>query len=305
MTSSIIELEQLVEQRRGDRAVLRAISAELAHRSTERSHRLTTKIAAILDGLELPLAPVSPAGPLQPPPAIVVPPVRPTALDLRRRNLQNDPARAQSPPTYRNAILAIAATPTPVLALSKPATNTTVERSPKPEKPKMTETNTADSASQGISPLVSIRMLGLIDYVIAIEKAKLKRVTDVLQHGGFHRTHDELKSLPGVAFNRALGDGDTALLTVERLAPRAPPVPTDPVLKPWLVFSMTRPVRRSCANDCRPPTVLPPASPWLMGHRASTVLTSQQPPNWMQLWWTMPVAVGRNGLPAKRHAGPP
>jgi very-short-patch-repair endonuclease len=110
----------------------------------------------------------------------------------------------------------------------KPADTTKPRDEPQPMPDK--------SAADAFSPIVSNRMLGLIDYVIAIEKAKLKLVTDLAQHGGFHRTYDELSTLPGIAFNRVLGDGETALLTAERLTPRPPPPVVDPVLRPWVVI---------------------------------------------------------------------
>ena len=234
---SISELEAMVEWQRQSPVTLKIVLAELGHRETDRAQRLRAKITAILDGLELPLAPVSTSTSVEPPSAaITLVARRPTRLDLLRRRLQDETPRAQPPPTDGNLIHTnAAAQQTPPPDQPKPAVNTIIERHPSPEKPKMPEETTANTASTAISPLISTRMLGLIDYVIAIEKAKLKLVTDLAQHGGFHRTHDELALLPGVAFNRALGDGETALLTTERLAPRGPPAPLDPVLKPWLV----------------------------------------------------------------------
>ena len=85
-------------------------------------------------------------------------------------------------------------------------------------------------------PLILTRMLDLIDYVIAVEKDKLKLVTDVAEHRALHRTHDELVALPGIAFNRVSGE-DVAFLTVERLNRKPPPEPADSPLKAWLVLS--------------------------------------------------------------------
>ena len=124
---------------------------------------------------------------------------------------------------------AAAAQATPPKRPDKPAEPSKIRIDRQP----MSDTPSADP----VSPLVSDRILGLIDYVIAIEKAKLKLVTDLAQHGGFHRTYDELAGLPGIAFNRVLGDGDTALLTAERLTPRLPPAVVDPVLRPWVVIA--------------------------------------------------------------------
>lgn len=123
---------------------------------------------------------------------------------------------------------AATAQPIPSQLPDKPVEPSKIRIEPQP----MSDTPSTDH----VSPLVSNRMLGLIDYVIAIEKAKLKLVTDLAQHGGFHRTYDELAGLPGIAFNRVLGDGDTALLTAERLTPRPPPTVVDPVLRPWVVI---------------------------------------------------------------------
>jgi very-short-patch-repair endonuclease len=79
-------------------------------------------------------------------------------------------------------------------------------------------------------------MIDLIDYVIAVEKDKLKIVTEVADHRGFHRTHDELAALPGVSFNSVDASG-SAWLQVERLSKLSPPVPADPSLAPWIVLS--------------------------------------------------------------------
>jgi len=84
-------------------------------------------------------------------------------------------------------------------------------------------------------PIVVARMIDLIDYVVSVEKDKLKIVTDVTEHRAFHRTHYELAHLPGVHFN-AVDGADTAWLKVERLAKIAPPVPSDPLLAAWAVL---------------------------------------------------------------------
>ena len=85
-------------------------------------------------------------------------------------------------------------------------------------------------------PLILARMLDLIDYVIAVEKDKLKLVTDVAEHRALHHNHDELAALPGIAFNRLSGE-DVAFLTVERLNRKPPPEPAEMLLKAWLVLS--------------------------------------------------------------------
>src|SRR5699024_10385091 len=75
----------------------------------------------------------------------------------------------------------------------------------------------------------------LIDYVISVEKDKLKIVTDVNDHRAFNRTFDQLAPLPGVHLNSVEGD-EVAWLKVERLAKLAPPAPVDEVLKAWTVL---------------------------------------------------------------------
>lgn len=98
----------------------------------------------------------------------------------------------------------------------------------------------SEPASNPLQPAatqaVITRMLGLIDYVIAVEKDKLKIVTDVADHKGFHRSHDELAGLPGVTFNASGGDGAT-WLQVERLTKSSPPPPEEARLAPWVVLS--------------------------------------------------------------------
>ena len=76
------------------------------------------------------------------------------------------------------------------------------------------------------------RMRDMIGYVISVEKDKLKIITDVSDHGGLHRTHDQLRSMPGVHLN-SVDDGDVAWLKVERLVRLAPPIPEDALLKMW------------------------------------------------------------------------
>lgn len=80
--------------------------------------------------------------------------------------------------------------------------------------------------------IVVSRMRDMIGYVISVEKDKLKIVTDVSSHGAFNRTHDQLRSMPGVHLNNIDG-GDVAWLKVERLVRSAPPIPEDELLKIW------------------------------------------------------------------------
>lgn len=226
---SIAQLEHLVEQQRSDRQRLEIIAAELQHRDTDRAHRLRSKITAILDGLELGLSlqPVSPAA---------LPDTSASGLDLaptrnpRRNRLEAIRAKQEIAPEpstqVRMRVTPFAVEEPPAPELTEPTIQ--IDRSPMPAA----TPRTVDAAD----PLILTRMLDLIDYVIAVEKDKLKLVTDVAEHRALHRTHDELAALPGIAFNRVSGE-DVAFLTVERLTRRSPPEPADPLLKAWLVLS--------------------------------------------------------------------
>lgn len=225
---SIAQLEQLVEQQRSDRQRLETVAAELQHRDTDRAHRLRAKITAILDGLELGLSlqPVTPAAlPEASESGFDLSPTRNprrNRLDAIRTKLEIEP---ESSVKFRVPVTPLGADEPPVPELTEP--NNQIDRSPMPATPR-----TVDAAD----PLILTRMLDLIDYVIAVEKDKLKLVTDVAEHRALHRTHDELAALPGIAFNRVSSE-DFAFLTVDRLNRKPPPEPADPLLKPWLVLS--------------------------------------------------------------------
>lgn len=198
---SIDDLERLVEQRRHDHPFLKTIASELTHRETDRARRLSRKIKSILDRGELPLA-------------------RP-AQEGEQGEQQTDPASVAAP------------SPPPVdEPPSSPPTTANPEVPAEDQRPIAVPPESPVAAAD---PVVLARMIDLIEYVIAVEKEKLKLVTDYADHRSFHRSHDELADLPGVAFNRALGE-DVAFLTVDRLIRKSPPEPTDPVLKPWLVL---------------------------------------------------------------------
>lgn len=226
---SIAQLEQLVEQHRLDRQRLEIIAAELHHRDTDRAHRLRAKITSILDGLELQLS-------LQPVGTAAAPDTTAFGLDLSptrnpRRN-RLDALRAkldiepEPAPEDRLPVIPIAEEDEPTSEATEPTA--TIDRSSILAAP----SRTVDAAD----PLVLSRMLDLIDYVIAVEKDKLKLVTDVAEHRALHRAHDELAGLPGIAFNRTSGE-DIAFLTVERLNRKPPPEPAGQLLKAWFVVS--------------------------------------------------------------------
>lgn len=211
--STIAELEKLVEANRGNRATLSAVARELTHRDTDRAGRLRKKVASLLKGEELPLP--KPTGS---PPA-------PLQIPLRTRDAPNEtPSSADQ-----------------VTSIEQPQENMPVDsglaRRPTPSEPR--------SLTK-----VEERMLALIDYVIAVEKDKLKPITDVAEHKGFHRASHELLSLPGVALNRVDGD-DVAWLRVERLGKALPPQPADPSLAIWINLPDDpdrRPTLRGCVQ---------------------------------------------------------
>lgn len=196
---SITQLEQLVEQQRSDRQRLEIIVDELQHRETDRAQRLRAKITAILDGLELGL-------PLQPASfkALLDAPV--TSFDFSpARNPRLNRVEALRTKLEIGAEVSILdGGPVTPLAAEDPPLPESTEPQMQIDRRSMPATTpqTVDAAD----PLILTRMLGLIDYVIAVEKDKLKLVTDVAEHRALNRTHDELASLPGIAFNRVSGD---------------------------------------------------------------------------------------------------
>ena len=244
LNSSIAELETLVEEWRASPQVLKRIAAELTHRSTDRADRLSGKIKAILDKQELPLTvgavrvtiPQSPAAPA---PSTPVPePAKPTATVAPPpiHIIRSSPAPAVRAPVLSSRPLPMPdPTPTPA---PKPVPSSSYTPEPAPADTEDSRRPMPEPAAHPVAaadPIVLARMIDLIDYVIAVEKDKLKLVTDYADHRALHRSYDEIAGLPGVAFNRVTGE-DTAFLTVDRLNRRPPPEPTDPVLKPWLVL---------------------------------------------------------------------
>lgn len=226
---TIAQLEQLVEQERSDRQRIEIIAEELQHRDTDRANRLRTKIVAILDGLELGLSlqaapstalPDTPGSGFEFSPSKNAPADRPEALGTKLE-IEPEPSKPSRRPSTT-----LAASDAPALELTEPTIQ--IDRRAMP----VTIPQIVDTAD----PLILTRMLDLIDYVIAVEKDKLKLVTDVAEHRALHRSHDELAELPGIAFNRISGE-DAAFLTVDRLNRKPPPEPTAPLLKAWLVLS--------------------------------------------------------------------
>ncbi len=227
MQKSIVDLERLVEAMRHDPATLRRVLSELGNRDTDRARRLHLKITAILDGLELNLSPplAKPSVPVEPelpgftPPAAKAAPIQKSApLGQAELHAMLNKARVENKTE---------------MPTNGPRAATV---SPTSSDPGLDEAAGVPLVGRATPPRVASRMNDLIDYVIAVEKDKLKTVIDVSDHKGFHRTHDELAALPGVAFNTVDG-GETVWLQVERLAKILPPVPADRVLAPWTVLS--------------------------------------------------------------------
>ncbi len=250
---SIAQLEQLVEQHRLDRQRLEIIAAELPYRDSKRADGLSRKIMSILDGLELglflhPSSALPQADKQQAGAGLAgAPKPRRIRLEAIRAKLETEPdppLQAQTPATPE-----VVETPLGVTT-AKPAVE--IDRNPMPTP--------APSTIDPADPVVLARMLDLIDYVIAVEKDKLKLITDVADHRALHRTHDELAALPGIAVNRVSGE-DVAFLTIDRLNRKPPPETTDPLLKPWLVLSdePTREPRlreRLTAGECQAASIV-------------------------------------------------
>lgn len=208
---SVVELEQLVEQCRHDREIIEGIFSELKHRNTDRANQLREKTKAILDGLELPLEQHRPAGPA----------MDSTAEPAAKPDAPIRPPPAPVPPEVNE-------NKTDMAADRSTTGDNSNNQKPMPD----TDAQAVDTTN----PLILTRMLDLIDYVIAVEKDKLKLVTDYADHRALHYSHEELDGLPGITFNRSMSD-DVAFLIVERLNRRPPPEPTDPALKPWLLVA--------------------------------------------------------------------
>lgn len=228
-SKSIAELEELVAEKQGDPQSLARVMAELSHRETDRAAKLRNRVKAIQDGLELDLPQPDPNAlaattvsrednvPLLEfsQPGNIAAPYRNRA-ELRQR-LRDARVKGHSEcPETGN-------TPDPAL-IEAPKASPDHKSSPEPIAP-----------IEAADPLVVSRMFDLIDYVISVEKDKLKLVTDVADHRAFNRSNVQLDGLPGVHFNSVDGD-EVAWLKVERLAKTPPPEPDDETLKPWAIL---------------------------------------------------------------------
>lgn len=217
---SISDLENLVEADRGNPKTLDGVWDELAHRDTDRAERLRRRIATLRQGLET---------------GVSVPPAPPAATQTEFPRLTLEPMQSEHD--------APATVPSPNRSEAEPqrATEPLAELSA-PEEPFNAAHPTSEPSpapimaeAQPTSPLIVSRMMDLIDYVISVEKDKLKIVTDVADHRAFNRTNVQLAELPGVHFNAIDGD-QVAWLKVERLAKVPPPTPNDEVFKTWVVL---------------------------------------------------------------------
>ncbi len=79
------------------------------------------------------------------------------------------------------------------------------------------------------------RLIGLIDYVEATERDKLKTVFDYVDHKGFRKTGAELDGMPGVALNVGRDD-DAIWLRVDRMQKKVPTAPDAAELAVWLTY---------------------------------------------------------------------
>lgn len=219
---TIAQLEQLVEQKRQNRAALAVVFSELSHRDTDRAKQLRAKITAVLEGRELDLRP-APAKPVQAKPAARPRPNRKIERAVRQS------ARSVEPEMPDEVAVEVTE------LLEFPEAEAIAEVADAADAARVAP-GPATRIINAVDPTVLSRMLDLIDYVIAVEKDKLKLVTEAAAHRGLHHAHDELASLPGIAFNRQQGE-DASFLTIERLSRKAPPEPVDPILKAWLVVS--------------------------------------------------------------------
>jgi very-short-patch-repair endonuclease len=223
---SIAELEALVEQHRDDRETLATIAFELQHRDTDRASKLKRRVTSLSDGLELPLT--NGAAPA---------PVVSHRFRVRQAIAAVQPAKAAddrtiSPPLFTESEAPVHFPDQPADPALPPVVAEPITSEPRVIRPDAPST----TRKLVILDPVRVRMLALIDYVIAVEKDKLKPVTDIADHKGFHEPHEALRDLPGVTFGKIDGD-DMVWLHVERLTKRPPPHPDDALLSAWLLLT--------------------------------------------------------------------
>ena len=234
---TIAELERLVDQEGGKQPALESVLDELKHRDTDRAARLRRRIGVATEGRETPKpvgaapltliqldqatveCPANSTDRLTPDP--VQPENRPEVRKMPRKAgvhgaLENDPA---SEPGFGSA-------------MPQPGATKTTQT---PQAPRSNSGELIEEAMAATSPQIVSRMIDLIDYVVSVEKDKLKIVTDVADHRAFNRNNVQLAELPGVRFNTVDGD-EVSWLSVERLTPVSPPAPEDETLKVWLVL---------------------------------------------------------------------
>lgn len=220
----LTELEGLVDVNRENRVKLSEIAFELTHRASDRAERLTRRVQGLLDGLELPLSNAQSAA------AVLPAAIR--RAGVRQAIAAVQPIMGSEEATHQSSLFSApgesAISNPPTLPMSAAEPPPTTQQGP-------VLASTPPRQTVPLDP-VRLRMIAMIDYVIAVEKDKLKPVTDVAEHKGFHELHDALRDLPGVTFAKIDGD-DMVWLNVERLTKRGPPQPENALLAAWVLLA--------------------------------------------------------------------
>ena len=231
----IAELEKLVDQDGVKSFTLTSVLDELKHRDTDRAARLRRRIGVIRQNFKT----GQPFLPARAAPAQSDPPKTNRAAettDLPPPNLIQPQNRAQLRNMLRSARMRGSAedhtTGSEAQRMAEEPVTSEIIRLP--GGPSIHAETTAMNAAIANSPQITARMIDLIDYVVSVEKDKLKIVTDVADHRAFYRSNVQLAALPGVHFNSVDGD-EVSWLKVERLAKIPPPAPEDEALRVWAV----------------------------------------------------------------------
>jgi hypothetical protein len=82
------------------------------------------------------------------------------------------------------------------------------------------------------------RLVSLIEFSHEAARLRSAPVSSVSKHGMFSVFEEDVLGLPGVRFNTTSHDGkDEVWLSIERLRETRPPIPTSPILQPWVQIS--------------------------------------------------------------------
>lgn len=247
---SIADLEKLVEQGRNDLKLLDLVLGELKHRDTDRAERLRIRVAnekrnlaagnarspAPMCATQIELPPVMSHSKLPGNEASAAAPMNRAQV---RAMLRNAPRRGTSEPDCPHGGATTVSTGMAERVLDQPQIVAPLEDD--------VGSASGRHASEPTSPVVVARMKDLIDYVISVEKDKLKIVTNVADHRAFNRSSVQLNDLPAVHLNVVDGD-EVAWLKVERLAKESPPAPADDVLRAWIIL-FDDPTKRPCLRQ--------------------------------------------------------